>query len=70
MTPQKFVGKKIKTALFHLNKVSVYKIFKKTSLKSGSVTNTFRMTINIDQHSENIIVISNFLIYHQSYQII
>ena len=23
MTPQKFVGKKIKTALFHLNKVSI-----------------------------------------------
>ena len=53
------VGKKIKSALFHLNKVSVYKIFKITSLKSGSVTNAFRMTINIDQHSENIIVLSN-----------
>jgi hypothetical protein len=40
--------------------LSIYKIFKKSSLKSGSVTNAFRMTINIDQHSENIIVISNF----------
>ena len=50
--------------------LSIYKIFKKTSLKSGSVTNAFRMTINIDQHSENIIVISNFFIYHQSYQLI